>query len=144
MEKNIDFMNMHADVNALNPGQLAYIGDAVYEVYIRYYLLSKGIAKPYMLSEKAKMFVNAQTQSKALRAIMDMLNEEERKVVFRGRNSKHKNKPASATVEEYNNATGLEALIGYLYLNENKEKLSEIISAAIQISSETNKEQFDL
>jgi ribonuclease-3 family protein len=131
MEEDIIFKSSAVDAKMLNPAQLAYIGDAVYEIYIRHYLLTLGIAKSAKLQQEAEALVRAGTQSKALKLIMPMLDEEENKIVLRGRNNKHKNKPQSATVEEYNNATGLEALIGYLYLCGRREKIDEIISRII-------------
>jgi len=122
-----------SNINAalLNPVQLAYIGDAVYEIYIRQYLLSLGITKSSVLQHRAELFVKAQMQNEALKIITPMLSEEEQKIVLKGRNNKHKNKPKNASVEEYNNATGLEALMGYLYLNKEKKRMDEIISAII-------------
>lgn len=128
MEENIIFNSQDIKADMLNPAQLAYIGDAVYEIYIRNYLLSLGICKSSKLQQEAQMLVKAQTQSKALKLIKPLLSEEENKIVLRGRNNKHKNKPQNATVEEYNNATGLEALIGYLYLSKRAEKIDKIIN----------------
>ena len=127
MEEDIIFNSPDIKADMLNAAQLAYIGDAVYEIYIRNYLLSLGICKSSKLQKEAEMFVKAQTQSKALKIITPMLSEEENRIVLRGRNNKHKNKPQNATVEEYNNATGLETLIGYLYLSKRAEKIDEII-----------------
>ncbi len=128
MEEDIIFNSQDIKADMLNPAQLAYIGDAVYEIYIRNYLLSLGICKSSKLQQEAQMLVKAQTQSKALKLIKPLLSEEENKIVLRGRNNKHKNKPQNATVEEYNNATGLEALIGYLYLSKRAEKIDKIIN----------------
>jgi ribonuclease-3 family protein len=137
MEEDITLSSQQLNASLLNPAQLAYIGDAVYEIYIRHYLLTLGITKSSKLQQKAETFVKAQMQNEALRIISPMLSEEEQKVVLRGRNNKHKNKPKNASVEEYNNATGLEALMGYLYLNKRKERMDKIISVII---SHFNKE----
>ena len=132
MEENISFNSDNLDANALNTVQLAYLGDAIYEIYIRNYLLSLGITKSAGLQKNAEALVKAKTQSDALSLIIPALSESEKKIVLRARNNKHKNKPRSATVEEYNNATALEALIGYLYLNKHNEKLDEIIEIIIK------------
>lgn len=119
------------EVHQLNAAQLAYIGDAVYEICIREHLLRTGITKPGKLQKMAEGYVKAQTQHKALGTVKALLTEEEYAVVLRGRNHKHKNKPRNATVEEYNNATGLEALIGYLYLLDRSDRIEKIIAAII-------------
>ncbi len=128
MEADIIFNSSKVKADMLNPAQLAYIGDAVYEIYIRNYLLSLGICKSSRLQQEAQLLVKAQTQSKALKIITPLLSEDENRIVLKGRNNKHKNKPQNATVEEYNNATGLEALIGYLYISKQVEKIDEIIN----------------
>jgi ribonuclease-3 family protein len=130
MEENL-IMSSNLNAELLNPTQLAYIGDAVYEIYIREYLLSLGITKSSALQHRAELFVKAQMQNEALMIIIPMLSEEEQRIVLKGRNNKHKNKPKNASVEEYNNATGLEALMGYLYLNKQKKRMDEIISVII-------------
>lgn len=131
MEEDITLSSQQLNASLLNPAQLAYIGDAVYEIYIRHYLLTLGITKSSKLQQQAETFVKAQMQNEALKIISPMLSEEEQKIVLRGRNNKHKNKPKNASVEEYNNATGLEALMGFLYLNKRKERMDKIISVII-------------
>ncbi len=124
------------NIDHLGPAQLAYIGDAVYEICIRQYLLGTGISKPGRLQKLAEGYVKAQTQHKALEAIRALLTAEEDAIVLRGRNHKHKTRPKNATVEEYNNATGFEALIGYLYLKGRSQRIDEIVAAAIQSGTE--------
>jgi ribonuclease-3 family protein len=98
MEEDIIFNSQNIKADMLNPAQLAYIGDAVYEIYIRNYLLSLGICKSSKLQQEAQMLVRAQTQSKALKIITPLLSDEENKIVLKGRNNKHKNKPQNATL----------------------------------------------
>ncbi len=107
--------------------QLAYIGDAVYEIYVRNYLLSNGNINSSRLQQRAEKLVKAQAQHEALQIIAPLLNEEECRIVHRGRNQKHKSKPKNATAQEYNSATGLESLVGYLYLHRRLNRLDEII-----------------
>ena len=117
--------------NRLGALQLAYIGDAVYEIYVRRFLLQSGDIKSSSLQQRAEKLVRAQAQHEALEAIRPLLSEEECRIVRRGRNQKHKNKPKNATAQEYNNATGLESLIGYLYLHRRMGRLDEIIQTIL-------------
>lgn len=111
--------------------QLAYIGDAVYEIYIRNYILSGGNIKSSHLQQRAEKLVKAQAQHEALEIIKPILSEEESRIVHRARNQKHKSKPKNATAQEYNSATGLESLIGYLYLHRRTGRLDEIIQTIL-------------
>lgn len=110
----------------LSPLQLAYIGDAVHALIVRRYLLDKNmqVKKMHLLSVRA---VCAVSQNKAMEAILPLLNEEEIGIFKRGRNAHpHHGGPKGATTSEYANATGLEALIGFLYVTGNTERLSQI------------------
>lgn len=111
----------------MNSLALAYLGDAVYEVYIRKYLLSKGICKVNDLQKEAVKYVSARGQCYYLDKLLDsnFLKEEEISVVKRGRNHKsHGNK--NTDIITYKKATGLEALIGFLEIND-KKRLEEIM-----------------
>lgn len=110
----------------LSPLQLAYIGDAVHALIVRRYLLDKNmhVKKMHLLSVRA---VCAVSQNKAMEAILPLLDEEEIGIFKRGRNAHpHHGGPKGATTSEYANATGLEALIGFLYVTGNTERLSQI------------------
>ena len=96
--------------------QLAYIGDAVMELYVREYLLSRGNFPTGKLSRMAKAYVSCEAQSDAVARIESELTEEEESVFRRGRNAKTKHTPSHGEVIQYKRATGLEALLGYLYL----------------------------
>ncbi|WP_186576186.1 Mini-ribonuclease 3 [Aquibacillus kalidii] len=114
---------------------LAYMGDAVYEIYVRRYLLGKGALKPNSLHQSAVTFVSAKSQAKVLLYWLetgDVLNEEEVGVVRRGRNAKSGSVPKNTTVQTYRYSTAFEALLGYLYLDGQEERLSNLISMAIQ------------
>ena len=109
------------------PGQLpaltlAYIGDAVYELYVRTRLLSKS-HKVHTLHQLAINRVNNNTQSDLLAKIESELSEEELSVVRRGRNAKGVQVPKNANVQTYHRSTGLEALVGYLYLSGDEPRL---------------------
>ena len=111
---------------------LAYLGDSIYEVYIREYLLSKGICHVNDLQKEATNFVSAKNQTKILNMLVDnnILNEEELNIVTRARNQKSNHKPKNTDIITYKYATGFEALIGYLYIND-KDRLNEIINIII-------------
>ena len=117
----------------LNPLVLAYIGDAVYEVYIRVHITKLGFAKTNALHKEATTYVSARAQANILTKIEANLSEEELNIVRRGRNAHSHTIPKNATIADYKKATAFEALIGYLFLSKRNERLEEIISIAINI-----------
>lgn len=108
---------------------LAYLGDAVYEVYIRKYLLDKGIQNVNSLQEEAIKYVSAKSQAYYLNLLIEnnILNDEEISIVHRGRNHKSHKAPKNTDVNTYKWATGFETLIGYLYLSNKIKRIEEII-----------------
>lgn len=108
---------------------LAYLGDAVYELYIRKYLLEKGIYKVENLNKEAIKYVCAKGQANILDYLIEMnkLNDEEINVVKRGRNYKRSSHPKSTDIITYKKSTGFEALLGYHYINNNIVRLEELI-----------------
>lgn len=117
-------------VKEINVLVLAYLGDTIYEDYIRKYLISLGINHVNDLQKKATDYVSAKNQAKFLRKMMDeeLLNEKEISVVKRARNYKSNSHPKNCDIVTYKYATGLEALIGYLELNEQKDRIDEIMN----------------
>ena len=115
---------------------LAYIGDAVYELKVREYLLSSGITKVNNLHQEAiTKYTSAQAQSKIINYLMDKLSEEEIEYFKRGRNTGGTHHPKNSSLKEYRLATGFESLIGALYLEKNYERLDEIINLSIVLSN---------
>ena len=110
---------------------LAYLGDSVYELYIREYLINKGIVKVKELQKNATNYVSAKNQVKILEQIKNDLTEEEIEIVKKGRNAKSHKAPKNTDILTYKHATGFETLIGYLYLN-NKERLNEIMKLILE------------
>ena len=108
---------------------LAYLGDAIYECYIREYLIQKGTTKVKELQEQAVSYVSAKNQCKFLKTMMEnqFLKEEELDIVLRARNHKSHKSPKNTDVATYKYATGLEALIGYLYLERKQSRIDEIM-----------------
>ncbi len=124
-----------ADPKQLKSSALAYIGDAVYEVYIRSYLLGKGEVKPHQLHKLSTRYVSARAQASVILAMLENLEltEEEQGVVRRGRNSKMGTIPKNTDIQTYRYGTAFEALIGFLYLSDSQERLDSIIEKAITI-----------
>lgn len=120
-----------AEPHLLNPVLLAYIGDAVFSLYVRMRLLPiSGHVR--VLHDLGARMVSAVMQAKAMDGLMNNLNEEEAAIVRRGRNTKSA-VPKSATVREYRQGTAFEALIGWLFLADHEERLEEILNLSFQI-----------
>lgn len=124
---------MITDPKLLNPLTLAYMGDSVLEIFIRAHLIRKQVGKPHQLHRMATHYVSAKAQSKVLFTLQEELTEEEVWFVKRGRNAKSGTIPKNADVMEYRNSSGLECLLGYLYLTEQQERLHELISKIVTI-----------
>ena len=119
----------------LNPLVLAYIGDAVYEVYVRVYIAKKGEIKTNTLHKASISYVSAHAQSDILEEIEDSLTEEELNIVRRGRNAHSNTIPKNASIADYKKATAFEALIGYLFLKSDIKRLEEIIKITLEKNS---------
>lgn len=121
-----------------NPSQysplvLAYIGDAVYEVYTRERILSENPDMPaHKLHKENIKYVKAHAQSRSVLEVEKMLTEEEAAVFKRGRNAKSGTSPKNAEILEYRRATGLETLFGYLHLKSEKDRLLELMKTAFE------------
>lgn len=113
--------------------QLAYLGDCVYELLVREYLVKKGCTRP---SVEALAYVTASAQSKALEKLLPVLTEGEEDAYRRGRNCVHGNTPKHSTVSEYRRATGFEALFGYLYVKGKTARLRELFVLAFSEDGE--------
>ena len=116
------------EVNLLSPLTWAYVGDSVYELYIRTKLVNKTNLKPHELHIKAIQYVKAEAQAKILKDIYDKLTDDEKEIVRRGRNVQNHHLPKHSNVQEYMYATAFEALIGYLYLTKQEKRLKEILA----------------
>lgn len=122
------------EARRLNPLQLALIGDGVYEIYIRNFILSNNTElSAHKMHVKAIGYVKAKSQSAIMHNIEDTLTEDELYIYKRGRNTKSATVPKNADVIDYRNATGFEALLGYLYLIGNKERLYNILEKSTEI-----------
>ncbi|MBO1005161.1 Mini-ribonuclease 3 [Pseudogracilibacillus auburnensis] len=131
---------MNVDPRQLNSLALAYIGDAVYELFVRNHLIQLGQVKPQQLHNEAVKYVSGTSQSTIIHEWIDQkrLTAEEEAVVRRGRNAKSHSIPKNVSISAYRYATAFEALMGYHYLMDNKERLHELMNEAINDTNELN------
>ncbi len=122
------------NINEINAGSLAYVGDAIYELIIRKYLISIKLNNVNKLQNEAIKYVSAKAQAKFLDKIIDanILTKEELSTVSRARNYKPNSKPKNTDIKTYKKATALEALFGMLYLSNNKDRLEKITKEILE------------
>ncbi len=128
------------DVRDINIITLAYLGDAIYEVYIREHLIKSGYAKVDDLQREAVKYVSAKGQDRILMFLDEnhYLSEEELSIVKRGRNYNRLSHPKNTDIITYKMATGFEALIGYLYLGNKRDRLDNIMNYVLEEYCEKN------
>ena len=139
MEKSLNlkekFMNefglQEQDLRTYSPLTLAYIGDAIFELVVRTVLVERKNTQPEKLHKAATKIVKAETQALMIEAMKEELTEEELAVFKRGRNAKAVTRAKNATMSEYRRATGFEALMGYLYLKGDIERMIMLIHFGI-------------
>lgn len=119
------------DIRSYSPLVLAYIGDAVYDLVIRSMMVGKGNAHVNDLHRRTSRLVKAHTQSEMIKTLLPELTEEERAVYKRGRNTKSFTVAKNATVADYRRATGFEALMGCLYLENEMDRMMELIQKGL-------------
>ena len=127
----IDREKEEVDVNLLSPLTWAYIGDAVYELYIRTNLVNKTKLKPHKLHIESIKYVKAKAQADILKELMEILTDEEKDIVRRARNAENHHLPKNADPEDYMYSTAFEGLIGYLYLTKQDDRLEEILKNVV-------------
>lgn len=140
MEESVDlfhtikesFRLKEVDIRTYSPLALAYIGDAVYDLIFRTAVVGGGNAPVNKLHQKTIQYVKAPAQAALIESILALLSEEEAAVYRRGRNAKPYTMAKNATMGEYKKATGLEALIGYLYLSNQMDRALELIQAGLR------------
>ena len=120
------------DAKMLSPLVWAYVGDSVYELFVRTKLTNNSNAKPHKLHIESIKYVKAKAQADILKSIMDELTEEEKDIVRRGRNTENHHVAKNSNVADYSQSTAFEALIGYLYLIKQDERLEEILYMCIK------------
>ena len=115
------------DINMLSPLTWAYVGDAVYELYIRTNLVNNTKLKPHKLHIESIKYVKAKAQADILKRIEEHLTDEEKDIVRRARNAENHHLPKNADPADYMYSTAFEGLIGFLYLTKKDERLKEIL-----------------
>lgn len=122
---------------------LAYLGDAILEVSVREYLIESGIVKPHLLQQASIKYVCASAQEKGVLTLLEdgFFTETEIAVFKRGRNTKAKHVAKGVSVQTYQNATGLEVLIGYLHLNQETQRLKQVCECYIRINQNATKKR---
>ena len=128
MEEFLKIDRTKQEVELMSPLTWAYIGDAVYELFIRNKLINETNLKPHKLHIEAIKYVKAKSQAEKLNEIYETLTDEEKDIVRRGRNTQNHHLPKNANVQEYMYSTAFEALIGYLYLTKQNARLKEILN----------------
>ena len=128
----IERLKEKEDINLLSPLTWAYVGDAVYELYIRTNLVNNTKLKPHKLHIESIKYVKAKAQADILEKIYDVLTDKEKDIVRRGRNTENHHVAKNSNVADYAKSTAFEALIGYLYLSYQDERLSEILEMCLK------------
>lgn len=141
MEKDLILIENALGIERKNPNEysplaLAYIGDAIYEVVIRTLVMSRGSVQLNKMHNKTASLVKADAQAKLYMSIEESLTEEEKAIYRRGRNAHSGTMPKHATMKDYRMATGFEALMGYLYLSENMERVTELCAMGLKAIGE--------
>lgn len=138
MEKSLDellkenFQMKDADAKSYSPLVLAYIGDGIYDLVIRTVVVNRGNTQANKLHKKTSSLVKASSQSAMIDGLLEILTEVEMAVYKRGRNAKSATMAKNATMQDYRKATGFEALMGYLYLDNQWERMVYLIKEGLQ------------
>lgn len=120
------------EVNMLSPLVWAYVGDSVYELFIRTNLINNSNAKPHKLHMESIKFVKAKAQADTLEKIFDRLTSKEREIARRGRNTENHHIAKNANLADYSHSTAFEAVIGYLYLTHQDKRLEEVLNMCLE------------
>lgn len=129
---NREFGIEEQDIRTYSPLTLAYMGDAIFELVVRTVLVERKNMQPEKLHKAATKIVKAETQALMIELLKEELNEQELSVYRRGRNAKAVTRAKNATMSEYRRATGFEALMGYLYLKGDMERMIRLISLGLE------------
>lgn len=121
------------DLREVSGSSLAYIGDSIYELYARCHVASRSCSQSGKMHKLTVKYVSAAAQAKAIRSLEDELTEEEANFFRRGKNSNSPTMAKNASPADYMYATGFEALLGYLFLENNEERLDYIIQKAFEV-----------
>ncbi|SDI06315.1 ribonuclease-3 family protein [Alteribacillus persepolensis] len=128
------FQDSKVDAKQLNALALAYMGDTVYDLYIRHYLISSGRVRPHLLHRTSSSFVSAAAQAAAMFEMFDqsVLSAEEEAVARRGRNAKSGTIPKNTDQHTYRYSTAFEAVLGYLYFLGREDRIEQLVAFAVE------------
>ena len=132
-----EFECEEVDLRNYSPLTLAFLGDCVFDLIVRTVIVERGNRAPESLHKKKSAVVKAGTQSMMAEVLLDSLSEEELAIYKRGRNAKSYTSAKNASISDYRKATGFEALMGYLYLNDDINRIIELIKAGLEANSLT-------
>jgi len=137
MEESIKYLEEQfelpeQDIRSYSPLTLAYIGDAIYDLYIRTIIVKRGNTQPSKLHKRASALVKAETQADMVNVLEPHFTPEEEAVFKRGRNAKSYTTAKNATTGEYRRATGFEAVVGYLYLTKQYNRIIDLIKIGLE------------
>ena len=134
--EKLDMNIKESEARTLSPLVYAYVGDALYEIYIRYYIVSKYKVKVNNMHKNSTKFVKASAQAQIVHALTDYFTEDEWKMIKKGRNHKTSTVAKNASITDYRYATGFECLLGYLFITKKYDRVEEIVIKAIEIIEE--------
>ena len=126
-----EFECKDVDLRTYSPLTLAFLGDCVYDIIIRTVVVERGNRAPQGLHKKKSYLVNAKTQKELIESIQDLLTPEEESIYRRGRNAKSYTTAKNASVGDYRKATGFEALLGYLYLDDQMDRVMYLVKEGL-------------
>ena len=124
-------IDQNVDIRTVNPLTLAYIGDGVYELVVRSVMVARTNTRAGLLHRQTSQYVKAEAQSRMMDLLLPVLTVEEESFYRRGRNAKSPTMAKNASVGAYRRATGFEALMGYLYLTDQMERIVELTKTAL-------------
>ena len=127
-----EFDCKEVDLRTYSPLTLAFLGDCVYDIIIRTVVVERGNRAPQGLHKKKSYLVNAKTQKEIIESLQDILTPEEEDIYRRGRNAKSYTTAKNASVGDYRKATGFEALLGYLYLSDNMDRVLFLVKEGLK------------
>ena len=127
-----EFDCKEVDLRTYSPLTLAFLGDCVYDIIIRTVVVERGNRAPQGLHKKKSYLVNAKTQKEIIESLLDVLTPEEEDIYRRGRNAKSYTTAKNASVGDYRKATGFEALLGYLYLSDNMDRVLFLVKEGLK------------
>ena len=131
-------MGEDIDLRTYSPLTFAFLGDAVYSLYVREEIVRRGNMPSHKLHKKTSEIVKAQAQAKVLDVLKEFLTDEEKEIVIKGTHAKPEHHAKNASLTDYHKATGLEALFGFLYLKENFGRIRELAVECIRITEDAS------